>query len=584
MLEEFLLEQADGLIRKITGYKVSEVLENVTKFTPERVSNDKLPAKVDLRPYMTEVEDQTDTNSCTANAVAGAYEYLTKRHLQKDSYDVSRMFIYYNARKIDLKIDDEDEIEDEGSRISSAIKSLRKYGSCSEETWPYRVDKVDKEPNEEAYEEAKNFLVEDVKSIDTDLQTWKSCLAEGMPIIFIIQLYKSFDKHKKPGYVPSPTKKDVSRESHGAHSMLCVGYSDAEKVFIVRNSWGREWGDDGYCYIPYHYIISDHNLEDSWVIKQLQNFDIDEDLWSDDSLFDETHASAFDSMSEEDYADMIDAMGDYSLEYRIGIIMLHVAARDELTEEELEAISKYMDKTLQELNVNQSAKKILKRCKKNLDDKELLQESIQLFQEYLDKKILAKLLSDMEEIVGSDSFSKKERKFVDKLIRKWQVEGKANEDNSEQARSETNITIEVPEVLQEATGISAESSGITGQVIQFEEGWDIRFLKVDGTSCFIERLQDDSGDWISYFGVQYDKLDEDDFLENDEYKEKLKLELGKFVLDEASDELSYSYKGSDARGELEYADYSSKNEESFLRIFYWDGSDDFQVFLYAELD
>jgi hypothetical protein len=54
---------------------------------------ERIPAKVDLRPLMTPVEAQGDTQSCVANAVAGAYEYLQKRHLGEEGYDVSRLFV-----------------------------------------------------------------------------------------------------------------------------------------------------------------------------------------------------------------------------------------------------------------------------------------------------------------------------------------------------------------------------------------------------------------------------------------------------------------------------------------------------------
>ncbi|CAF1283762.1 unnamed protein product [Rotaria sordida] len=58
---------------------------------------DQLPPKVDLRPDMTPIEDQSQIGSCTANCLAGAYEYLTKKS-NGMNMDVSRLFIYYNAR------------------------------------------------------------------------------------------------------------------------------------------------------------------------------------------------------------------------------------------------------------------------------------------------------------------------------------------------------------------------------------------------------------------------------------------------------------------------------------------------------
>src|SRR5207245_2212967 len=138
------------------------------RYAAGRFKEEDLPPKVDLRSYMTEIEDQGLTNSCVANAVAGAYEYLVKRHLIDDSYDVSRLFIYYNSRALEGG-----ENEDEGSIIADAIECLREYGACSEETWPFDEDYVNDEPSEEAYEEAAGFLVEDTELIPVDLHAWK---------------------------------------------------------------------------------------------------------------------------------------------------------------------------------------------------------------------------------------------------------------------------------------------------------------------------------------------------------------------------------------------------------------------------
>ncbi|MDY6899246.1 MAG: C1 family peptidase, partial [Cyanobacteriota bacterium] len=73
---------------------------------------------------------------------------------------------------------------------------------------------------------------------------------------------------------------------HAWHAMLCVGYSDKDRMFIVRNSWGSEWGDNGYCYIPYDYIIhQDYNAHDSWIIKSLSDTDFSAGVWEDDESF-----------------------------------------------------------------------------------------------------------------------------------------------------------------------------------------------------------------------------------------------------------------------------------------------------------
>ncbi|MCB1177402.1 MAG: C1 family peptidase, partial [Leptospiraceae bacterium] len=177
----FTFKKADGSQRVAKGYLASKPKEGTKQFAASRVSN--LPPKVDLRKYMTTIEDQGQIGSCTANAVAGAYEYLVKRHKGIDDYDVSRLFIYYNAREIDGNVD-----EDAGCVIASAIESLSEKGACSEETWPYEPDRFTEEPPEDAYEEAADFVVEDVMAVPVDLDAWKHALAEGNPIIFGLRL------------------------------------------------------------------------------------------------------------------------------------------------------------------------------------------------------------------------------------------------------------------------------------------------------------------------------------------------------------------------------------------------------------
>src|SRR5262245_57119443 len=106
----FTFTQADGSQRIVRGYKYAAPKASAKRFVAGSSHLARLPPKVDLRSHMTPVEDQQDTNSCAANATAGAYEYLVKRHLGEGAYDVSRLFIYYNARAVD----DPDNIEDEG--------------------------------------------------------------------------------------------------------------------------------------------------------------------------------------------------------------------------------------------------------------------------------------------------------------------------------------------------------------------------------------------------------------------------------------------------------------------------------------
>src|SRR5207302_6720236 len=98
----------------------------------------------------------------------------------------------------------------------------------------------------------------------------KACLAEGYPFVFGLEIYQSFESSGHHGLIGMPRdgEKDL-----GSHAMLAVGFSDRDRVFVVRNSWGTDWGDGGYCYIPYDYLASDDYTDDCWTLRRAHNLD-----------------------------------------------------------------------------------------------------------------------------------------------------------------------------------------------------------------------------------------------------------------------------------------------------------------------
>jgi C1A family cysteine protease len=265
---------------RIGGYQVGCQPEDKKYHYVGRFQKEELPPKVDLRKYMTEVEEQVG-NSCVANAFVGAYEYLAKRGLGSSS-DVSRLFVYYNART-----QTGCQNADEGTAMYCAINSLIEYGACSEELWPNSEELLCEEPDVDSYEHAAYFRITESEFIKTDLDLWRHTLAEGYPIAFALNTFESFDDAtSNGGRVPVPKSSDNVRETHGWHAMLCVGYSDKDRMFIVRNSWGSAWGDKGYCYVPYDYVMhQEYNAHDSWIIKSLSDLDFSAEVWEDAESF-----------------------------------------------------------------------------------------------------------------------------------------------------------------------------------------------------------------------------------------------------------------------------------------------------------
>ena len=220
----------------------------------------KLPRKIDLRSDCPPVEDQGELGSCTANALAGALEYLMIKDKVPFS-DLSRLFIYYNERVIEHSVK-----TDSGAMIRDGIKTLAKQGVCTEKKWPYVISKFTHKPSGACYTEALKYQILSYARINT-LDEMRACLADGFPFVFGFAVYESFESQSvsRTGVVNMPKKNETML---GGHAVLSVGYDDQSKRFIVRNSWGTDWGKKGSFTIPYDYVADRNLSDDFWTIRR----------------------------------------------------------------------------------------------------------------------------------------------------------------------------------------------------------------------------------------------------------------------------------------------------------------------------
>ena len=218
----------------------------------------KLPPRVDLRESCSQVEDQSELGSCTANALSGNIEYLDNLPDLKYT-DVSRLFIYYNERVLEGTED-----YDSGASLRDGIKTLKKTGYCWEKTWPYRITLFDQRPPPRCYKEAKNHRIQSYYRIH-NLREMLVCLSQGYPFVFGFTVYESFESAavRRTGVANLPKK---GERALGGHAVMAVGYNQKEKRFLARNSWGKKWGQDGYFTLPFEYMEA--LSADFWTIRK----------------------------------------------------------------------------------------------------------------------------------------------------------------------------------------------------------------------------------------------------------------------------------------------------------------------------
>jgi len=234
------------------------------KFTP---GSTQLPPHFDLRDHyhFGPILNQGNLGSCTANSIAEAFQFNEiKQGYGQAEFDPSRLFIYYNERKMEGSIG-----TDAGAALRDGFKSINSTGICSEELWPYNIDRFADEPPRECYDQARTEKVLKYRKVSQTVDAMRHALFdEHQPICFGFTVYDSFESAevKESGIMPMPA---AGEKVQGGHAVLCVGFDDESKRFIVRNSWGEDWGQAGYFTMPYEFISDPDSASDFWIIETI---------------------------------------------------------------------------------------------------------------------------------------------------------------------------------------------------------------------------------------------------------------------------------------------------------------------------
>ena len=221
-----------------------------------------MPPAVDLRSACPPVYDQGQLGSCTANGLAGAIEFDQRKQGTKECTP-SRLFIYYNERVIEGTV-----TQDSGAQVRDGIKSVVTLGAPPETDWPYDIQEFAGKPPALAYADAKLDLVSSYARVSQNLTQMQGCLAEGYPFVFGFTVYESFESETvaETGRVPMPAPGEAVA---GGHCVVAVGYDNAKRLFMIRNSWGADWGMQGDGLMPDEYLLTAQLASDCWTLRSV---------------------------------------------------------------------------------------------------------------------------------------------------------------------------------------------------------------------------------------------------------------------------------------------------------------------------
>lgn len=204
---------------------------------------------VDLRKYATPVGDQGQTGRCSAFAWTHAAE-MSHNILYPDAASkaprLSPNFTMLEFQRMQGDARDYEYAYEGGDGTISGPdpgQVLVDYGTCRQELWPDdRPSPLKREEQLEA--DAERYRLE-AAPLPIAIDGVKKVLSAGCPVHVSMNTGAAFSNVGRDGVFNAA---EAPSGRHGRHAMLMVGY--VGNFFTLKNSWGMDWGDRGFCYIP----------------------------------------------------------------------------------------------------------------------------------------------------------------------------------------------------------------------------------------------------------------------------------------------------------------------------------------------
>ena len=218
-----------------------------------------LPSSCDLSNNVVRIYDQGGIGACVSSAISSAISMKVRMRNNSKFFSFTNSDIQpsrlYNYNLSRLK-EGERLNDDGGCMIETGLSVLDKYSFCDESLFDYNTSNLNEFPDLKASAGAninKGYYTFGYNKLSQNLDTIKSSLLDKNPVAMGIVLFDSIGKQVN-GLIPTP---DPAHETVvGGHAILLSGYDDNKQTFKFVNCWSEGWGNKGFGYIMYDYVLN----------------------------------------------------------------------------------------------------------------------------------------------------------------------------------------------------------------------------------------------------------------------------------------------------------------------------------------
>lgn len=212
-----------------------------------------LPSAVDLRANWWPIGNQGGTGSCVGWATADSllrYHFVKAGWIAEGDWPSVR-FTWMAAKELDeFTAAPTTFIEPEGTSLKAALDVSRKYGAVLDEDLPFDGGRLFPDDAKVFYTKASRLKIASYTNLGPSLVSWRRWLANNGPILTRLNV----DRTWADGQTEPRLRVYQAGTSGGGHAVALVGYTP--EGFIVRNSWGTDWGDEGFAYASNAYAAA----------------------------------------------------------------------------------------------------------------------------------------------------------------------------------------------------------------------------------------------------------------------------------------------------------------------------------------